>query len=335
MPAPQPEPSAPASSAVSSQTPGDPHVTPRPRSLARRLVALAFYGAVAAALVWYLRQLDYAALARIEIDWSWLAAAAFVGCAHRFMQPVVWALMLRSLGHRVTHYATYNSVYAKGWVGRYLPGKVSMVAVRVYLAETLGASRIVIGIAGVAEIGVQILVGLSAGLVGITFMPTDIPALAELEPLAWAAAGVLALVLFPPVFNGALRAGMRLLRRSDQAPPAVGPRTLVSACAGYGAASLLAGLHAVLVAAAIDPVAFEHPIFLWGAIHLAASLGMLVVVAPSGLGAREGVYLALCTAVFAPEAALGIVVLSRLMDLVVDALFYIASVAWERLSRRR
>ncbi len=300
----------------------------------RRILAAVFYAVVAGVLGWYLSRLDYAVLGRLELGWGYLAAALCVGCAQRFLLPVIWVLMLRSLGQRVRQYASYNAIYARGWIGRYLPGKVAMVAVRVYLAETVGASRAAIAVSSVAELGAQLLVAVIIGLVGLAFLPEDVPVLEEVRPVAWVLGGVLVLVLWPPFFNAVSRVGMRLLRRGGEVP-AVGARTLGWAAAGYAAVSLVNGLHAVLVAAAVDPAAFDHAFFIWGAIHLAGALGMALLFAPSGIGAREGVYLGLLVTFLSPEAALAVAVLSRLMDVAADAVFYALSLLFERWSRRR
>lgn len=305
----------------------------RSASKARAAVAAVFYGLVIAVLAWYLSRIDFRALFRLDLGEGYLLAALLVGCAQRFMLPAVWVLMLRSLGQPVRNYPGYNAVYAKGWIGRYLPGKVAMVAVRVYLAETLGASRAAIAVSSIAELGTQMLVALVAGLVGLTFVPGNVPVLEQVRPLAWIAGGVLVLLLWPPFFNAVVRTATRFLRRAPEGVPAVGARTLVWAGAGYALVSLVTGAHAVLVAAAVDPVVLGHPVFVWGAFHLAGGLGMVLLFAPSGLGAREGVYLALLSMLLAPEAAIAVVVLSRLLDVLVDVAFYGLSHLWQRVKR--
>lgn len=306
----------------------------RPRPAARTAVAATFYAVVICALAWFLGRLDYGVLLSLDLGEGYLLAALFAGCLHRFMLPGVWVLMLRSLGQQVRHYPSYNAVYAKGWIGRYLPGKVAMVAVRVYLADQLGASRAAVAVSSIAELGTQMLVALLAGMVGLAFVPEGVPLLDRARPVAWIVGGAVALALWPPFFNAVARVGTRLLRRSTEGVPAVGARTLARAFLGYAVASVVLGAQALLVAAAVDPAALAYPVFVWGALHLAVGLGMALIIAPAGLGARDAVYLGLLSLVLAPEAAVAAVVLTRLLDVVVDIAFYVGSSIWHRSAAR-
>ena len=115
--------------------------------------------------------------------------------------------------------------------------------------------------------------------------------------------------------------------------PQVGATTLGWAVAGVTLASVATGGFAVFLAAAVDPVALNDPLFIWGTYCLAGALGMAFVFTPSGLGAREAVQLPLFSLVFSPEVALAVVVISRLAEVVLDVLFYSVSALIARASR--
>jgi hypothetical protein len=299
----------------------------------RRVVTVVFYAIVAALLALYVARMDFAALARIRIDWRWFGTALVVGVAQRLLIPLTWVLMLRNLGVNVGRYANFNFVYAKAWLGRYMPGKVAMVAARVYFAEELGASRRVVAVSSVAELGAQLLVMASAGVIGIASLARSFETFAPYRPVTYAMIGVLAFVLWPPVFNRLMRFAFVLLRRPVDAQPTVSAGTLAWAVLGFSWVSAATGVLAVLLAASVDPVAFEYPVFIWGAYNIAGALGMAAVFAPSGLGAREAVQMPLFLLVFSPEAALAIAVVSRLAELVIDALFYGVSMLAARRAR--
>ncbi len=288
-----------------------------------------FYLLIGVLLVFYLRRLDFSALARIHLTWVYLVAAVAAGLFHRLLVPGVWVLLLRSLGVAVRNYPAYNFVYAKAWLGRYVPGKVAMVAARIYFAETLGAGRSVIAVTSIAEIGAQLWVGGAIGLLGIASLAGSVEALASYRALAFGFVALLAVGLFPPVFNRVMKSVFRLFRRSVDGHPYVRTQTLAVAVAGLTVASLGTAGMAIFVAGSVARVAFEHMLFVWGSYSLAGALGMAFVFSPSGLGAREAVLLTLFTLVFSREQALAIVALSRVVELVIDAVFYSVSAVWD------
>lgn len=306
---------------------------PRPSRL-RRAITIGFYGLVGALLVAYALNLDLGALASMRLGWHYLALALLVGLGQRLLIPAVWVLILRQLGVKVRRYAAFNFVYAKAWLGRYVPGKVAMVAARVYFADELGASRSVIAVSSLAEIGAQLLVSGAVGLLGIASLAGSIDTIAPYVPLTYALMVGLALFLWPPIFNASMHLLFRLFRRSTADMPRVTAGALAWAVGGFLVVSVATGGLAILLAASVDPIAFDYPFFVWGAYSLASVLGMAFVFTPSGIGAREAIQLPLFALVLSPEAALAFVILSRLTELAMDGLFYGVSALWSRLASR-
>lgn len=308
---------------------------PAPRaSGVRRAITWAFYAVVAAILVAYLMRLDLASLASIRIGWRYFALALVVGLVQRLLIPLVWVIMLRSLGVKVRRYASFNFVYAKAWLGRYVPGKVAMIAARVYFADELGASRGAIAVSSLAELGAQLLVGGVVGLLGVASIAGSSDTIAPYMPLIYGLIAALGVLLWPSVFNRLMRLLYKVFRRPTEGMPEVSVRTLAAAVCGFVVVFGVTGIFAVLLAASVNPVAFDHALFVFGVYALAGVLGMAFVFAPSGLGAREAVQLPLFALVFSPEDAVAIVLVSRVAELATDALFYGASALWSRLATR-
>jgi uncharacterized membrane protein YbhN (UPF0104 family) len=301
----------------------------------RRYVTIAFYVLVAVLLAVFVARLDLGALARIELKLGYLAAAVVVGLGQRLLLPLVWVWIVRDLGVVVRNYPAYNFVYAKAWLGRYLPGKVAMVAARVYFADELGASRSAMVVSSMAEIGAQLLVGAAVGLIGIASLADAVPGIESYRPIAYGMVALLALGLVPPVFNGAMRLAFRIVRRPLDAEAHVRGPTMARALLGFLAFSVATGALAVLAGAAVDETVLRHPIFVWGAYSLAITMGMAFVLTPSGIGAREAVQLPLLTVILTPEAALAIVALCRAIEVAIDALFYGVSALWAQLHRAK
>lgn len=223
-----------------------------------------------------------------ELDWGLIAVAVAVALVWWVLLARGWALLMR--GRWVLADA---AVWCRTQALRYLPGGFWAPASRLAVAEGGMADRL----RTVAAENVGALVaGLAIGGIG----------LAAGGRWAWAP---LVLVVALPV----LLVRMRLLPPGS---PATVP-TYVGAFAAYAVA-------AVLAQAAVS--GFEDSLLVAGAACIAWAVGLVVVIAPSGLGVREVVYVGLLAGVLGSgEPAAGAVVL-RLVTIGAELLVLVGSV---------
>lgn len=295
---------------------------------ARRAVRALFGLLLAAFVARYLRDLDWRTLAATRIAWGPFALALAAGTAQRFLLPAVWALILRDLGARVVRYRELNLVYARSWLGRYLPGKVAMIAARVWYAETLGVPRPLLAVSTALETGVQVLVPTAVGLLGVATLAGALDTLGAWEAPALALLALVTIALAPPVLNALLRIAYRFLdRNGPRDAPRLKTSTIGRAVLGTLVVVAGQGVYVNLVASAVDGRASEHPLFVLGAYSLAGTFGMVSLLAPGGLGVREAALIPLLALVVPKEAAVATVLLVRLADLIVDGLFFSVT-AW-------
>jgi hypothetical protein len=227
-----------------------------------------------------------------ELDWPLLVAA---------VAGAIWWWLLLARGWAMLMSGRWTRADAAVWFRtqalRYLPGGIWAPASRLAVAEGGAADRL----RTVAAENVGALVaGLALGGLG----------LALAGRIAW-----IPLVLVPlaPV----LLVRLRLLPPRS---PGTIPVYLV-AFAGYA-------LAAVLAQAAVS--GWHDAAAVAGAACIAWAAGLVVVIAPSGLGVREVVYVGLLAGVFAKgEPAAGAVVL-RLVTIVAELLVLVASGGWHR-----
>ena len=295
----------------------------------KRAIPIAFYALVLGFAVWYLQSIDWASLASVQINWWFMAAATVSSIAVRYWFAGIWMSLLSSLRADLTgHRGELFMVYAKSWLGRYIPGGAAWILGKVYFASQRGISKTKLGISSFLEGALQIIVVLASASAMLALNPR-VAALGAgwVWLLLLAAAAGLVLVL-PPVFNRLLQIGYRLVRKqtidAEHLPTAA---TIGRGFVGFAVSSLLSGLSFYFVAAAVDPSLSIGDIwFIIGASNLASALSMVAVFAPAGLGVREGVQLAMLLLVMAPEPALVATVLMRLWSIVMDAAF--AGLAW-------
>jgi hypothetical protein len=133
---------------------------------------------------------------------------------------------------------------------------------------------------------------------------------------------VLAIAMFPPVFNRVVGLSMRLLKRGS--PVKVSWCGIGKPVALYAGGAVLSGFSYVVFSHALLPtIAVADTWYLVGAFGLAGVVGMLTPLIPSGLGTRDGAQLVLLLVILpAPEAAL-LVLASRVWSAVVDVVFWV------------
>lgn len=255
---------------------------------------------------------------------DWLLAAGLVLIIHYFYIFALWALLLRRLGSRFQIRPLFRA-YVLALLAKYLPGKVVAHGVRARLALQMGLPGPAVSSSLIWE---ALFVLGSASVFGLLgyFGPT-------LAPLHQAARWLI--LVFGLGGTGLLAIGAsgvvgRRWTRWIGLPQLIGqPLWLVALFLLYGASWLTYGLSHWLLANAITPL--PPSAFLPLAVALAVSwgVGFVSIIAPAGLGIREGV-LYLFIAGSLPEGqAILFVTLSRLLGFGVELLL---TVSWGALS---
>lgn len=300
----------------------------------RRWFPPLFYTAAAAFLILYLSSIDYSSLSRLSLNWRLLFTSSLVAMAFRYWGVIVWRVILMELG--TTTLPGFNAmaaVYAKAWMGRYIPGKVAWIVGKVYLAAAFGISKSRLAVSSLLEGGMQIVAILAVALL-LLGMDTRLDVIPRLPKLLLLAGGACCLVaLHPAVFNRLVRRTYTLVRREEPGPElTINNRAAFKSFVLYSIGAIISGSSFYLLATAVDP-AIEPDMYLYfvGAYTLAGAIGMATPLLPSGIGVRDGVLLGLLTIALPAEIAVALTVLSRLWSAVIDVLFYAVAAIAPRL----
>ena len=228
----------------------------------------------------------------------------------------VWQLLLRRFGQQITFLAL-SRIWFLSSVGRYIPGKIWQFVGVAHLGRTAGLAPVVAVTSLVVQMGLTLL---AATLTVVSLLPSSTYAAVGVSSayLRWFAP--LALILVHPA---AIRSGLSLVRRfaRQTLAPWAGSWTdgiwLLSLSVGawllYGAAfyaflaafvSLDLGEFAAI--AAINALAFV--------------VGYLVVLAPAGLGAKEGALTALLATLLPLPVAAALALGARLWTVAAELL---------------
>jgi glycosyltransferase 2 family protein len=225
-----------------------------------------------------------------SLSWPSLIASLLAAVVSLWTTMMAWRAMLGSIDHplRVRDAAPIMLV---GSLGKYLPGSVWAYVVQMELGRRAGVSRSKVFIASVLVSGLGIAIGLVLTAPGFGTALDGVKASGHEvfgSVAVWSSIILLPFAVaccYPPLLTWIVGRAMRVLRR----PPLDRPITwrpvleiAVWCVAGY----LAAGLHVWLLVRSHLPGLDG----LGGSIvamALAMSISTFVIVAPSGLGARE------------------------------------------------
>lgn len=255
------------------------------RAVLRRVGAALFIGAafyfLGRALVDQREQLA-------AFDWSvepiGLAASLVALVAVLAGGVAIWASVLRHLGHRV-RFLDLLRIWFLSSLGRYIPGKIWQF---VGVAEMSRASGIPALVGITSLMAYMALAAAAAALVGVYLLPAAaFGALGDVVPWLRASAPLLLLSVHPKFFNAALGVVSRLTRRplGEWTAGWLDGVVLVGMCAlmwlGFGVAFQL------FIGSVAETKALQFPA-LTATYALSFLAGYAAVIAPAGLGAKDG-----------------------------------------------
>jgi len=229
---------------------------------------------------------------------------------------VGWIRIFSDWGIRLS-YATALRAEMVSMLAKYVPGGVWTPAARVVAMRRSGVNS-----AGLVTAAMAIEAGLSAvsGVMVFVISLAWVDGVhAPIIPLV-AFAVVVAALVQPRVFRPLM---IRILRRfgyKEELPP-TRPLTMAFLLVYYSATWVIGGAALWLLLRSVgahpDP---ESIVYLGGVAAVGAIVAVLVVIAPSGLGVREGTMYGLMLAVAPKGAALGATLLNRVAITLVELL---------------
>jgi uncharacterized membrane protein YbhN (UPF0104 family) len=261
-----------------------------------------------------------------------LAIATVLLGAYYCMFVVGWQWILRALDIRVSYGVALQAEMAS-MLAKYVPGGIWTPAARVVWLRKSGvqAATPVVVSSILLEAGLSAVSGVLVFAAGLAFVgDSDAP----LVPLTIFAV-VVAVLLHPRVFGWIARHAFRPFGGIDLPP--LRYRVLAGLLVFYSASWLVGGAAFLYLVRAVGgtPGAETVP-YLGGTAAVGAIVAVLSIIAPSGLGVREGAMYALVLAVASSGVALGAVVLNRIAITAVEALLLlVGALLWRRARARR
>jgi hypothetical protein len=239
--------------------------------------------------------------------------ALIAGVVAIFATFLCWRAVLTDLGSPLP-VTSGMRVFFLGQLGKYLPGSVWPVLAQMELGRGYKVPRRSSGAA------VMILMLLLVGT-GLLVAALALPLLGDdaLRRYGWVLSvlPVAAVLLYPPVLNRLLAAGLRLARREPMPHP-LSLRGVLGAV-GWGLVGwVLYGVHIWILAHMLGVHGAGLLARSIGAFAASWSVGFLVVIAPAGGGVREAALIVLLGTGVGAARATVIAVVSRLLLTVGD-----------------
>jgi len=300
-----------------------------------KLFPILFYSLLVIFLAIYLQTLDWSTLSTAELSWGYALIATVFALAMRFWGAYVWFVLLKSLGaaNLSSQKAQLVYVYAKTWLGRYIPGTAPWILGKIYFASKHGISKNKLAVSSLLEGALQIVVTLVLAFAILLFdRRLDVIDDGFKVLMAVILVGCIVAIV-PAVFNRLIALAYKIIRRKTfPAEHMAGNATILRGTGLYVIGAIFSGLSFFFIAKAVyAPLGYDQLLFVFGASNLASAIGMLALFAPSGIGVREGIQVLLLSLIMPVEFALLIAVVTRLWSIIADAIFYFSTVLLRRV----
>lgn len=308
----------------------------KPPRCVRTAVNIAFMAAVVAFSAVYVARLEWDKIAGLSIRPTMMILSLLAGVCYLFLSAFIWIRMLFRLNPSVRASWDLLAVYAKSWMGRYIPGKVVWIAGKIHFASQYGIPVSQLGVTSFLEAGVQMSTQLIISLAIILLdghfgmLPDGIRILTVFAIIG------LAVALAPPVFNLIASTALKIAKRSTVNNIKVTWTAIGEMTGLYSFGYLLLGITYYFSLKAFMPdLPFSLFAFTTAGISIAGTMGILALFAPSGLGVREGFIVLFLSLAIPVELAVVSAIVLRITALVMDVAFLGVCMGGRRLIFKR
>lgn len=297
-------------------------------NIIKKYVGAIFYVFLIIFLYFYLKKIDFSKLSDIHINWFYLLISSFFALGFRYWGAYIWMVLLKNLGAKNLNNKTQLIyIYAKSWLGRYIPGTAPWILGKIYFASKQGISKNKLAVSSLLEGALQVVVVMVIAFIMIIFDRRLDVLDSKYKYVLIATLIVLIFTMIPKVFNKLLSFAYKLLKgKNIDVAHLVSNKIVFIGSSMYVVGALLSGLSLFFIAKAVYiDLSYSDIFFVMGVGNLSTALSMLAIFAPSGLGVREGVQVLLLSVIMPTEYALVIAVVTRLWSIVIDLLFFAIS----------
>jgi hypothetical protein len=251
---------------------------------------------------------------RFEPTWMIAGVVGFV-CA-TMLAAILWQRIVVALGPRLST-GSAVTIWSASALGRYVPTSLLLPVMRMAMAEREGVPKRIC----MTSLIYEFTFGLTAALIIGVYWVLDLPALHG-EPLRFLVLGVPAVaiaVLQPAIFHRLSNEILTRLGRREL-PWALSERRVIGLLAGYVVLYVLVGLCAYALARSVYPIGNGDLPLIVGSFSASTAVSLVAFVFPSGLLAREAVFVVAVSSVIPTAPAIAIALLIRVAQIGAEVL---------------
>ncbi|MFB4313342.1 YbhN family protein [Actinomadura sp. 21ATH] len=248
-----------------------------------------------------------------QMSWITLAGAFVTGVAGLFVWMLGWRAYLAGLGSPLPVRATFR-ISNISQLGKYVPGKVWALVTQIEMTREHDVPRLRSFSSTMLAVATSCACGLAMAAVTL---PLTSEAARDRYWWLFLLAPVMLAALHPRIVTWCLDTALRLARRPPlEHPVSLGTTLVAAAWTILGWA--LFGAHTWLLCAAVGGEGAGLPFQAAGAYALAFVFGLLVFIAPGGIGAREAALVMVLGPVLPAGAPIVVAIASRVILTLAD-----------------
>lgn len=244
----------------------------------------------------------------IKLDWKVFVLSMLLYFVYKLTLACLW------------HYITYLNganirlrdaivAYLYSILGKYIPGKVFMLAARIPPYDEKGVPMRKVTVCFLLENVCTLLGAAFLFLISLFFFPNDI--LNDYKYLTVGLVIAFFICINPKIINFFLNIVGKIIKKDDMEIP-MSYLDMIKVVVLFILNWIIVGTGFYMLVVSIYPVPASELLFVGGVYGLAAIIGILAIFTPSGLGVREGI-IAVGLALVMPESYVVIVsIISRL-----------------------
>jgi uncharacterized membrane protein YbhN (UPF0104 family) len=240
-----------------------------------------------------------------------------------------WQKIVRALGGDISYRFAFW-VMAASQTAKYVPGGVWFALGRVYMAKDDKLPAATIGVSVIIETGLTFLAGILLFFPALSLArPENLVNYLLLIPVFL----FFLLVLYPPVLERLVNIGLKIFRRRA-ARIELSYGSLLGIAVYYLGLWLAQIVGYFLLINAIYPISLSQLPALAAVYIISWMAGFIIILAPGGLGVREGTMTLLLSSIIPSALAIGISFLSRVWITVFEiAVFFAGFIVYRRLRK--
>lgn len=267
------------------------------------------------------------------INYWYLVLATAVWAVGYVCFALIWRHIIKTIGpHGSLTPKKAIGIYMLTEFGKYIPGKVWIIAGRVLMATKHGIDKKNLLVGALLDNILSIIAILIVGVIFFLFELSSEQSSLILLAFGMIVAGLICLQ--PRIFYPVINFGLKKIGKPTITDEARLVYIQILTFTGiYILADILLGISFFIFVNAITPIALTNFFAVAAAFCLAGGLGVALLFAPSGIGVREGVIVALLQLVMPLPMAVSISILARLWTTIGELLLLLFAFVLNNLGR--